>query len=166
MDSDRFDRLEALLSAKLDAQTQQVAELQKEVALLRTAVQANAGASTAPIMQQAAAQLAPPLRSSKSSKASSSDAFLSTALKRSFPMFVLPIKTLLSPSFQMFRPQSRRASRRGRAGRVAAGMGPVVFVLHRHLAGALPAPGQRPRLWTSSRPSPARSSGWSLASWR
>ena len=43
MDSDRFDRLEALLSAKLDAQTQQVAELQKEVALLRTAVQANAG---------------------------------------------------------------------------------------------------------------------------
>ena len=65
MDSDRFDRLEALLSAKLDAQTQQVAELQKEVALLRTAVQANAGASTAPIMQQAAAQLAPPLRSSK-----------------------------------------------------------------------------------------------------
>jgi hypothetical protein len=104
MDSDRFDRLEALLSAKLDAQTQQVAELQKEVALLRTAVQANAGASTAPIMQQAAAQLAPPLRSSKSSKASSSDAFLSTALKRSFPMFVLPIKTLLSPSFQMFRP--------------------------------------------------------------
>jgi hypothetical protein len=37
MDSDRFDRLEALLSAKLDAQTQQVAELQKEVALLRTA---------------------------------------------------------------------------------------------------------------------------------
>ena len=49
MDSDRFDRLEALLSAKLDAQTQQVAELQKEVALLRTAVQANAGASTAQI---------------------------------------------------------------------------------------------------------------------
>ena len=88
-ESDRFDRLEALLSTKLDAQstkldaqTQQIAELQNEVALLRTAVQVNAGASSAPITQQAAAaQLAPPLRSSKSSKASSSDAFLSTALQ-------------------------------------------------------------------------------------
>ena len=80
--SDRFDRLEVgLLSTKLDAQTHQIAELQIEVALLRTAVQSHTGASAAPIAQQAAAQLAPPLRSSKSSKASSSDAFLSTALQ-------------------------------------------------------------------------------------
>ena len=136
-ESDRFDRLEALLSTKLDAQstkldaqTQQIAELQNEVALLRTAVQVNDGASAAPITQQAAAaQLAPPLRSSKSSKASSSDAFLSTALKRSFPMFVLPIKTLLSPSFQMFRPHEELRDA-GALVEWQQGMASVLFVSH------------------------------------
>jgi hypothetical protein len=164
MDSDRFDRLEALLSAKLDAQTQQVAELQKEVALLRTAVQANAGASTAPIMQQAAAQLAPPLRSSKSSKASSSDAFLSTALKRSFPMFVLPIKTLLSPSFQMFRPHEELRDA-GALVEWQQGKGPVVFVSHTWLRYRHPDSEALDKFKTLTS-TLKRMVGWSLASWR
>ena len=123
-EADRFDRLEALLHA----QTQHITGLQNEVALLRTAVQANNGPFAPLVMQHPAAQFAPPLRRSKTS-ASSSDSFLSTALKRSFPMFVLPIKTLLSPSFQMFRPHEELRDA-GVLVEWQQGMAPVLFVSH------------------------------------
>ena len=124
-EADRFDRLEALLQV----QTQHITGLQNEVALLRTAVQADNGPSAPPITQHPAAQLAPPLRSNKTSGSSSGDAFLSTALKRSFPMFVLPIKTLLSPSFQMFRPHEELRDA-GALVEWQQGMAPVLFVSH------------------------------------
>ena len=124
-EADRFDRLEALLHS----QTQHITGLQNEVALLRTAVQANNGPSAPLITQHPAAQLAPPLRSNKTSGSSSGDAFLSTALKRSFPMFVLPIKTLLSPSFQMFRPHEELRDA-GALVEWQQGMAPVLFVSH------------------------------------
>ena len=124
-EADRFDRLEALLHS----QTQHITGLQNEVALLRTAVQANNGPSAPLITQHPAAQLAPPLRSSKTSASSSGDAFLSTALKRSFPMFVLPVKTLLSPSFQMFRPHEELRDA-GALVEWQQGMAPVLFVSH------------------------------------
>ena len=122
--SSRFDRLEELLAS----QTQVIETLQSEVRQLRTAVQhgSSIGSPPAagPVLQQQAT-LPAPLKAGKTK----GDAFLSAALKRAFPMYVLPIKTLLSPSFQMFRPHEELKAA-GALVEWQQGMAPVVFVSH------------------------------------
>lgn len=120
-DARRFDRLEELLVS----QTQMIANLQTEVQQLRTAVLTNNASSTA-------LQPAPPpvqLKSGKTIGKMMGDSFLSAALKRAFPMYVLPIKTLLSPSFQMFRPHEELKAA-GALVEWQQGMAPVLFVSH------------------------------------
>jgi ankyrin repeat protein len=129
MDSDRFDRLEALLSAKLDAQTQQVAELQKEVALLRTYGSAGKcrcvhcadnAASRCAIGASAQEQQEQQGQLQRCLSQHRAEAELPNVCPADQDAAVAVLPDV---------PASRRASRRGRAGRVAAG-GPVVFVSH------------------------------------
>ena len=57
------------------------------------------------------------------------DKFLSAALKRAFPMYVLPVQTLLSPSFQRIRSHEELRDS-GTLVEWRPGMAPVLFVSH------------------------------------
>ena len=110
--------------------------LQEEVKMLRHAVSAGGGSNIGgggggsaelpaptPALSHSTSQIVP-TRASKPV-----DRFLSAALKRSFPMWVLPIRTLLSPSFQMFRPHEELRDA-GALVEWQPGMSPVLFCSH------------------------------------
>ena len=110
--------------------------LQEEVKMLRHAVSAGGGSNIGgggggsaelpaptPALSHSTSQIVP-MRASKPV-----DRFLSAALKRSFPMWVLPIRTLLSPSFQMFRPHEELRDA-GALVEWQPGMSPVLFCSH------------------------------------
>ena len=111
----------------LAQQTQLLTALREEMQLLRQAVLGDNHSALA-----TAVPAAPPLLKSRSTFSNTStkgDTFLSAALKRAFPMFVLPIQTLLSPSFQKLRPHEElRAA--GALVEWHLGMAPVLFVSH------------------------------------
>lgn len=112
----------------LTTQTQAIASLQNEMAQLRSAVQASDGTRSATRIDHSVLPAPAPLKSSKTS-GTKSDRFLSAALKRSFPLYVLPIKTFLSPSFQMLRPHEELRDA-GALVEWTQGMAPVLFVSH------------------------------------
>ena len=129
-DAGALQRIEELLIT----QSQTISALQEEVQSLRAgqdsliaAMRSDHASSAMPLAQQAA-PAAPRLKSTKSGL-TTGDTFLSAALKRAFPMYVIPVKTLISPSFQMFRPHEELRDA-GALVEWQQGMAPVLFVSH------------------------------------
>ena len=113
----------------LAMQTKAFADLQNEVRSLRQAVVAGGGGGSS---SSVGVELsAPPKMVSHQStaKIKNVDTFRSAALKRAFPMWVLPVRTLLSPSFQMLRPHEELREA-GALVEWQPGMAPVLFCSH------------------------------------
>ena len=129
------DELRAVREA-LVAQQQAFSLLQEEVKLLRQVVASGGSSSSSSRGGVGSAELPAPkplqhgaTYSSTQKLSKNVDTFRSAALKRSFPMWVLPIRTLLSPSFQMLRPHEELRDA-GALVEWQPGMNPVLFCSH------------------------------------